>query len=213
MLALVALLVAAGGALYLIARPNMGGVLEGARLARAAGSPQWRDGGFRNPRPRVDGRPGRMMRELLLGGSPFRAAARDRRPPRAVVISHEHYDHLDVPTVKALAERGVRWIVPLGVGAHLAAWGVPAARITELDWWGATPVAGLTVTATPARRFSGRGLGDRNRTLWAGWAFAGPTHRVFYSGDTALHGELAEIGRRLGPFDRTMIESGTGRRL
>jgi L-ascorbate metabolism protein UlaG (beta-lactamase superfamily) len=126
----------------------------------------------------------------------------------AVVISHDHYDHLDVPTVKALARRGVRWIVPLGVGAHLGGWGVPDSLVTELDWWEGTRVAGLTITATPARHFSGRGLDDRDRTLWAGWAVAGATHRVFYSGDTALHDEFVEIGRRLGPFDLTMIEAG-----
>ena len=126
----------------------------------------------------------------------------------AVVISHDHYDHLDLPTVKALLARDVRWVVPLGVGAHLAAWGVPAARVTELDWWDSTAVAGLTLTATPARHFSGRSLDDAGRTLWAGWAVIGPTHRVFYSGDTALHDEFVEIGRRLGPFDLTMIEAG-----
>ena len=125
-----------------------------------------------------------------------------------VVISHDHYDHLDVPTVKALVARGVRWVVPIGVGAHLRAWGVAERDVTELDWWEAADVRGLTVTATPARHFSGRGLGDANRTLWAGWAFAGSTHRVFYSGDTSLHDEFAEIGRRLGPFDLTMIEAG-----
>jgi L-ascorbate metabolism protein UlaG (beta-lactamase superfamily) len=130
-------------------------------------------------------------------------------PVDAVIISHDHYDHLDLPTVKALAARGdVRWVVPLGVGAHLRAWGVAERDVTELDWWGAVVVQGVTVTATPARHFSGRGPGDQNRTLWAGWAVAGPAHRAFYSGDTALHEEFAEIGRRLGPFDLTMIESG-----
>jgi L-ascorbate metabolism protein UlaG (beta-lactamase superfamily) len=126
----------------------------------------------------------------------------------AVVISHDHYDHLDLPTVKALARRGVHWLVPLGVGAHLDAWGIPGWLITELDWWETVTIAGLTVVATPARHFSGRGLFDANHTLWAGWAFIGPTHRVFYSGDTALHDEFAEIGRRFGPFDVTMIEVG-----
>ncbi|MES3035622.1 MAG: MBL fold metallo-hydrolase [Gemmatimonadota bacterium] len=126
----------------------------------------------------------------------------------AVVISHDHYDHLDLPTVKALAVRNVKWIVPLGVGAHLRAWGIAARDIVELDWWEAVRVHGLTVTATPARHFSGRGVGEVNRTLWAGWAFGGPAHRVFYSGDTALHDEFTEIGRRLGPFDLTMIEAG-----
>src|SRR5690606_8639061 len=111
-----------------------------------------------------------------------------------VVISHDHYGHLDVPTVKALAAPGVRWIVPFGLGAHLAAWGVPERRIAELDAWQDTQVGGLTMTATPARHFSGRGLTDASRTLWAGWAITGPAHRVFYSGDTALHDEFAEIG-------------------
>ena len=110
--------------------------------------------------------------------------------------------------MQALAARGMRLVVPLGVGAHLRAWGVPERDVTELDWWEATAVRGLTVTATPARHFSGRGLDDRDRTLWAGWAVAGPAHRAFYSGDTALHEEFAEIGRRLGPFDLTMIETG-----
>ena len=126
----------------------------------------------------------------------------------AVVISHDHYDHLDMPTVKALVDRGVPWIVPLGVGAHLASWGVPDEAITELDWWEDVTVAGITITATPARHFSGRGLGDGNRTLWAGWAFAGASRRAFYSGDTALHDEFIAIGERLGPFDLTMIEAG-----
>jgi L-ascorbate metabolism protein UlaG (beta-lactamase superfamily) len=129
-------------------------------------------------------------------------------PIDAVIISHDHYDHLDVPTVKALATRGVQWVVPLGVGAHLESWGVAAGQITELDWWGNTVVQGLTVTATPARHFSGRGLGDAGRTLWAGWAIAGPAHRVFYSGDTALHDQFTAIGDKLGPFDLTMIEAG-----
>jgi L-ascorbate metabolism protein UlaG (beta-lactamase superfamily) len=126
----------------------------------------------------------------------------------AVIISHDHYDHLDTPTVKMLATRGVRWFVPLGVGAHLLAWGVPDTLITELDWWDAAQVGGLTLTATPARHFSGRSLSDAGRTLWAGWAIAGSVHRVFYSGDTALHDEFVAIGERLGPFDLTMIESG-----
>lgn len=125
----------------------------------------------------------------------------------AVVISHDHYDHLDMPTVKALASRGIRWVVPLGVGAHLGSWGVPEADVTELDWWETVPLGDLTVTATPARHYSGRGPGAA-RTLWAGWAFTGPMHRVYYSGDTGLQEEFVEIGERLGPFDVTMIEVG-----
>ena len=129
-------------------------------------------------------------------------------PVDVVVLSHDHYDHLDLPTMKALAARGARFVVPLGVGAHLRAWGVAERDVTELDWWDEARVGDLVLTATPARHFSGRSLDDAGRTLWAGWAIAGPTHRVFYSGDTSLHDEFSEIGRRLGPFDLTMIEAG-----
>jgi L-ascorbate metabolism protein UlaG (beta-lactamase superfamily) len=125
-----------------------------------------------------------------------------------VVISHDHYDHLDLPTVKALAARGARFAVPLGVGAHLRRWGVPERNLRELDWWEADTLAGLTLTATPARHFSGRGLDDAGRTLWAGWTIGGPRHRAYYSGDTALDDAMADIGARLGPFDLTMIEVG-----
>lgn len=94
----------------------------------------------------------------------------------AVVISHDHYDHLDVPTVRALVARGVRWIVPLGVGAHLVEWGVPDSLATELDWWEAASVEGLTVTATPARHFSGRA--SATRTAHCGRAGRSPARRT-----------------------------------
>jgi L-ascorbate metabolism protein UlaG (beta-lactamase superfamily) len=126
----------------------------------------------------------------------------------AVIISHDHYDHLDAPTVHAMAELDVQWIVPLGVGAHLRAWNVADDRITELDWWESATLRDLSITATPARHFSGRGLRGADRTLWSGWVFAGPIHRVFYSGDTGMHEEFATIGQRLGPFDLTMMEVG-----
>lgn len=126
----------------------------------------------------------------------------------AIVISHDHYDHLDVGTVMALADRPIEWLVPLGVGAHLELWGVPVAQIHELDWWQSKTVAGVEITATPARHFSGRWLDRIRSTLWSGWALRGPQHRVYYSGDTALFPELADIGARLGPFDLTMIEAG-----
>ena len=125
----------------------------------------------------------------------------------AVAISHDHYDHLDMVTVRALAGRVPRWLVPLGVGAHLEAWGVSPEAITELDWWGEAEVAGVTLTSTPARHFSGRFL-TRDGTLWTGWAVVGDSARVWYSGDTALTPEFAEVGRRLGPFDLTLVESG-----
>jgi L-ascorbate metabolism protein UlaG (beta-lactamase superfamily) len=128
----------------------------------------------------------------------------------AVVISHDHYDHLDHETIIALGDRVPVYAVPLGVGAHLEHWGVPTDRIVERDWWGEVEVGGLTLTATPARHASGRSLtfSDQDKTLWSGWAIRGPQHRVYYSGDTAMFPGLEEIGERLGPFDATMIETG-----
>lgn len=128
--------------------------------------------------------------------------------PEVVAISHDHYDHLDRPTLLRIRHWDTRFVVPLGVGARLVGWGVPAARITELDWWESTRVAGLEITLTPARHASGRTLLDKDRTLWGGFAFRGPRHRVYYSGDTGMFPGLAEIGERLGPFDLTMIEAG-----
>lgn len=148
----------------------------------------------------------------LVGPSRFHPvplAIEDLPPLDAVVLSHDHYDHLDENSVRALSARGERFVVPLGVGAHLERWGVPAARITELDWWQEIALAGgVRLVATPAQHFSGRGLFDRNATLWASWAFIGPRHRAYFSGDTGLFPGFAEIGERLGPFDLTMIEAG-----
>ncbi|MEU4797828.1 MBL fold metallo-hydrolase [Streptomyces sp. NPDC023327] len=129
-------------------------------------------------------------------------------PVDAVVISHDHYDHLDMPTIKALAGTGTVFVVPLGVGAHLERWGVPADRLRELDWQESTQVAGLTLTATPARHFCGRGLRNQQHTLWASWVVAGPEHRVFHSGDTGYFPGFREIGAEHGPFDVTMIQIG-----
>ena len=132
----------------------------------------------------------------------------DLPPLDAVVLSHDHYDHLNEETIRALAERVPRFIAPLGLGAHLEYWGVPPERIVELDWWEQVDVAGVTVVCTPARHFSGRHLTDRNATLWASWSMLGETQRVFFSGDTALFPGFEDIGARLGPFDVTMMEVG-----
>jgi L-ascorbate metabolism protein UlaG (beta-lactamase superfamily) len=126
----------------------------------------------------------------------------------AVVISHDHWDHLDTRTVQALGRTGARFVVPLGVGAHLERWGIDADRVTELDWWDTTDVSGVRLHATPARHQSGRLNPSASQTLWAGWAVVGPRHRVWYSGDSGFHDGLAEIGQRLGPFDVALVESG-----
>ncbi|MFN3597144.1 MAG: MBL fold metallo-hydrolase [Rubricoccaceae bacterium] len=129
-------------------------------------------------------------------------------PLEAVLLSHDHYDHLDAATIGRLAARVPRFVAPLGVGAHLERWGVAPERITELDWWEEAGVAGVIVTCTPARHFSGRRLTDRNATLWGGWALAGPARRVYVSGDGGYGPHFAEIGRRLGPFDAALVEIG-----
>jgi L-ascorbate metabolism protein UlaG (beta-lactamase superfamily) len=126
----------------------------------------------------------------------------------AVLISHDHYDHLDYPTIVAMKDWDTVFIAPLGVGAHLEYWGVPADRIIELDWWDRTEVNGLEIVCTPARHASGRTLFDQDRTLWAGYAIVGDRHRAYFSGDTGLFPAMREIGERLGPFDATMIETG-----
>ena len=126
----------------------------------------------------------------------------------AVVLTHDHYDHLDYPTVRALAGHVPRWVAPLGVGAHLERWGVPPGRVTELDWWEETEVEGVRLVATPARHFSGRTLGTRDGTLWCGWAFLGERHRLYATGDGGYQPEFKEVGQRLGPFDATLAEAG-----
>lgn len=126
----------------------------------------------------------------------------------AVVLSHDHYDHLDEPTISAIAGWDTRFVAPLGVGAHLEYWGVPASSIDELDWGDELQIGDLRLAMTPARHASGRQVFDQNRTLWAGYALIGPSHRVYFSGDTGLFPGMVDIGTEYGPFDLTMIEVG-----
>ena len=126
----------------------------------------------------------------------------------AVVISHDHYDHLDMPTIKALARtQDAPFVVPLGVGAHLDRWGVPPTRVTELDWGESTEVNGATLTATAAHHFSGRTL-VRNDTLWTSWVVAAGGRRVFYTGDSGYFPGYAAIGAEYGPFDAALVQIG-----
>ena len=127
----------------------------------------------------------------------------------AVLVSHDHYDHLDYPTIRELARRDVPFFTSLGVGAHLEAWGVRPSNIVELDWWEEAVLPGgrLSFTATPSRHFSGRGNGS-NRTAWSSWALRTARHRVFFSGDTGLTREFETVGERCGPFDLVMLEVG-----
>jgi len=125
-----------------------------------------------------------------------------------VIISHDHYDHLDHDAIRALAPKVAHFITALGVGDRLQAWGVPAEKIQQLDWWQETRVQGLKIVATPGQHFSGRGLSDGNRTLWASWVIDSGSSRVFFSGDSGYFDGFARIGERFGPFDLTLIETG-----
>lgn len=126
----------------------------------------------------------------------------------AVVISHDHYDHLDQKTIEFFKDKSTGFIVPIGVGDNLRDWGISPSRIVELNWGGTVTHNGLTFTAAPAQHFSGRGLFDRNKTLWASWVIQGREERIFYSGDTGYGDHFKEIGKRYGPFDVTFIENG-----
>lgn len=150
----------------------------------------------------------------LIGPTRFHAPPiplADLPPLDAVIISHDHYDHLDKNTLLDLADAQpeLRFVVPLGVGGRLEAWGIALSRIIELDWWEETHVvSGLRLICTPARHFSGRGLGDRDSTLWSSWAIVGEQRRAYFGGDTGMFDGFAEIGERLGPFDLTMMPIG-----
>jgi L-ascorbate metabolism protein UlaG (beta-lactamase superfamily) len=131
-------------------------------------------------------------------------------PLDGIILSHDHYDHLDEAAIRALAPRGEHFYCPLGVGAHLRRWGVPAERITEATWWDKMELSvDFELIATPARHFSGRGLLNRDSTLWASWVIKGPQHRVFFGGDSGPFDEaFRQIGAAYGPFDLVMLEIG-----
>lgn len=133
----------------------------------------------------------------------------DRLPPVDVVlISHNHYDHLDFASVRRLATRhpSAEWLAPLGLTPLLQRAGVD--KVRELDWWDVTRHAGLELTSVPAQHFSARGMRDRNATLWCGWALSGAGRRVYFAGDTGYHPDFGMVGERLGPFDVTMLPIG-----
>ena len=132
----------------------------------------------------------------------------DLGPIDVVVVSHDHYDHLDMGAIRTLIRSGADFAVPLGVGAHLEHWGVSADRLVELDWNESARVAGLTLTATPARHYCARGLRTGTHQLWASWVVASAEHRLFHSGDTGYFPGFAEIGAQHGPFDATMMQVG-----
>jgi N-acyl-phosphatidylethanolamine-hydrolysing phospholipase D len=137
------------------------------------------------------------------------AMAIDALPPLDVILlSHNHYDHLDKGAVKHLARAhpNATWVVSLGLARYIRPWG--ARQMVELDWWQTTDVNGLRVTATPARHFSARRLGDRNKSLWSVFAFERAGVRAWFAGDSAYHPEFGDVGERCGPFDFVMIPIG-----
>jgi L-ascorbate metabolism protein UlaG (beta-lactamase superfamily) len=127
---------------------------------------------------------------------------------KAIILSHDHYDHLDRDTVLRLASRTEWFLTPLGVGDRLVDWGVPAAKVRQLDWWQETEIDGARFVATPSQHFSGRSLSDSNSTLWASWVMIEPQWRVFFSGDSGYFPGFKQIGDKYGPFDLTLVETG-----
>jgi L-ascorbate metabolism protein UlaG (beta-lactamase superfamily) len=126
-----------------------------------------------------------------------------------ILLSHDHYDHLDSKAIKKLGKKGIPIYCPLGVGAILAKWGIVESLIREFDWWEEfTTDSGLQLISTPARHFSGRGIFNRNKTLWTSWVIKGKNYRLFYGGDSGYFPGFREIGEKFGPFDLSMLEIG-----
>ncbi|QWG07261.1 MBL fold metallo-hydrolase [Flammeovirga kamogawensis] len=126
----------------------------------------------------------------------------------AIIISHDHYDHLDYKSIEKLKHKVEEYYVPLGVGAHFRAWGIPSEKIHEMNWWQEAIFKELNIVLTPSRHFSGRGITDRNKTMWGSWVIEGKKQKVFFSGDGGYADHFKEIGKKYGPFDIALMECG-----
>src|ERR1700722_15290872 len=136
-------------------------------------------------------------------------ALEDLPPLDAVIISHDHYDHLDKAAMKYFADKSIPFYCSLGVGRHLKKWGMPANFISEMDWGDSVMLGNdCILTATPARHFSGRGIIGRNETLWSSFVIKGPKHNIFFGADSGWFPGFKAIGDAFGPFDLTMLEIG-----
>lgn len=136
-------------------------------------------------------------------------ALQELPPLDAIILSHDHYDHLDKDVMKYFADKDVPFYTSLGVGAHLVRWGIDAKRITAMDWTNAVTVAeDITLTAVPARHFSGRSMFNRNQTLWSAFVIKGPEHNIFFGADSGIFPGFKDIGDKHGPFDLAMLEIG-----
>lgn len=129
-------------------------------------------------------------------------------PIKAIILSHDHYDHLDHAAIKALAAKTGHFLTPLGVGQRLIDWGIAPSKVRQLDWWQEASIDGVRFVATPAQHFSGRTLSDRDTTLWASWVIVHDDLRLFFSGDSGYFKGFKEIGERFGPFDVALVETG-----
>ncbi|PRX54839.1 MBL fold metallo-hydrolase [Flagellimonas meridianipacifica] len=130
-----------------------------------------------------------------------------------VILSHDHYDHLDYGSIQKLKNKVKMFYAPLGVGVHLNEWGVEKERIVELDWWQETAYEDVKLVCTPAQHFSGRGFSDRAKTLWSSWVIQSNGENIFFSGDSGYSEHFKQIGDKYGPFDFAMIECGQYNRL
>ncbi len=125
-----------------------------------------------------------------------------------ILISHDHYDHLEMDTIEYFSQKDVTFVVPLGVSSHLIGWGVNPEKIVEKDWWQSTEFADVKFTAVPSQHFSGREAPHQNTTLWASWVIQTENSKVFFSGDTGYHDQFEVIGEKYGPFDVAFMETG-----
>ncbi len=125
-----------------------------------------------------------------------------------VLISHDHYDHLDMNSINHFIDKKANFVTALGVGLHLEGWRIPPERIVEKDWWETAEFDGVRFIATPAQHFSGRGIWDRNKTLWASWVIQSENHNIYYSGDSGYDIHFKDIGDKYGPFEVAFLESG-----